>query len=216
MPKKTGTSISAAVADFLNSPEGKGSEISKISVNIISEKIFTDRHEYTVEIKSKNAHSGIRREISSFEIETSVNIVKNLLTLCGFKSFNVTNLTDNGFLTIKISAGEKDGLLIGKEGRNITALQYLLSAAVEKKLGRPSPVIIDVNGYMEKRIKILKQAARTLANESMEKKREVTTELLPSYERRIIHEEISSKFPSLKTFSVGRGQYKKVVITPLI
>jgi|GEM_PF-387564 len=216
MARKTGNSISAAVSEYLNSPEGTGADISRLSVNVISEKVFTGGYEYTVDISSRSTKSGPRRPVSDEEINSAKTILEDLLSLSGFRNFSVRQKEENGFIIFRIEAGAKDGLLIGKEGRNITALQYLLANAMEKKLGRPAPFIIDIDTYMEKRLQRLKVSARALCATAAAEKREMATELLPSYERKVIHEEISFNFPNLKTFSVGRGQYKKVIITPLI
>jgi spoIIIJ-associated protein len=132
-----------------------------------------------------------------------------------FENFTVNHCVENDMAIIKISAPNKDGLLIGKNGQNLLAIQYLLSIILDRKLKKHVPFAVNVDSYMEKRSAYLKGLARTLAERALHENSEAVTDYLPAYERKIIHEEISSMQP-LKTFSVGRGPYKKVVITALL
>ena len=132
-----------------------------------------------------------------------------------FHSFKINKTIENGALIFTISTPEKDGLLIGKNGQNIAALQYLMTNILDKKLKRHFPLILNVDRYREKRTATLKTLAQTYAERVTDSPGEVITEFLPAYERKIIHEELTS-CKNLKTFSLGKGPYKKMVITALL
>jgi spoIIIJ-associated protein len=72
-----------------------------------------------------------------------------------------------------------------------------------------------VDSYREKRVAYLKTMVRAMADRARGENTEVMTDFLPSYERKLIHEELAGD-SALKTFSVGKGSYKKVVITSLL
>ena len=204
--------VSGAVSRFMKK---NGCPLENVSANIISEKIFTDKKEYIVEMYKKNRGPGRPREVSGEEIDFTVNTLKKLLGLMNFSDFILEPKTENNSLIIKISAKNKDGLIIGKNGQNLLSIQYILSLAVDKELKKHIPVIVDVDAYRDKRTSYLKTLANTMAEKCAETNSEVISEFLPSYERKVIHEEIAS-FDNLKTISVGKGAYKKVVITPLL
>jgi len=127
---------------------------------------------------------------------------------------NIETIRQNGLTVIKIITADKDGLIIGKNGQNLASLQYFLSIVLNKKFRRQIPILLDVDSYINKRTSFLKNFVKTLANKVLESKTETMTDLLPSYERKIIHEEITTY--NLKSFSVGKGPYKKVVITAML
>jgi len=149
------------------------------------------------------------------DIEFAREIVAKLLSLMRFTGASITVKKEGDTVVLKVSAPGKDGLLIGKNGQNIMALQYLLSIALDKNLKRHAPIIIDIDCYRDKRASYLRSLAKTMAEKALLEPSEAITDFLPSYERKLLHEEIKG-FDGLKTFSVGKGSYKKVVITSLL
>jgi spoIIIJ-associated protein len=210
--RKTAPTVSAAVKEFL---QENNACLETLSANLVQEKIFTDKREYVVELSSRS-RDGSARPVPSFDEEVAYarSALEKLLDLMKFSGASVALLREDSSYILKISAGLKDGLIIGKNGQNLLALQYLISAALDKKFKRHIPVIIDVDSYREKRVAYLKSMARTMAEKARSENTEVITDFLPSYERKLIHEELTGG--GLKTFSVGKGSYKKVVITSLL
>lgn len=211
--RKTAATVSAAVKEFL---QENNAPLDSLSANLVQEKIFTDRKEYTVELYSKTrAPDSKPAPVLMENIEHAKTTLEKMLSLMKFTGTSVDIKEANGSYILKISAGLKDGLIIGKNGQNLIALQYLLSIAMDKEFHRHLPIIIDVDAYREKRVAYLKTMTRTMADRARAENTEVMTDLLPNYERKLIHEEITAE-TELKTFSIGRGSYKKVVITSLL
>jgi spoIIIJ-associated protein len=211
--RKTAATVSAAVKEFL---QENNSSLDSLSANLVQEKIFTDKKEYTVELYSKTRPAdGKPAPVAMEDIEHAKSVLEKMLSLMKFSGATVEIIQENSAYILKISAGAKDGLIIGKNGQNLLALQYLMSIAMDKKFHRHLPVIIDVDSYREKRVAYLKTMIRAMADRARDENTEVMTDFLPSYERKLIHEEISAG-SGLKTFSVGKGSYKKVVITSLL
>lgn len=210
--RKTAPTVSAAVMEFL---QESNNTLESISANLVAEKIFIDKKEYTVEFYVKNRPADSKPAAAAEDIEYAKSILLKLMQLMRFSNFTVDIKQEKDLYLLKISTNGKDGLIIGKNGQNLIALQYLLSIALDKKFHRHIPIIIDVDDYREKRVSYLKTLTRTMCDTALEGKTEVITDFLPSYERKLIHEEVSAN-NSLKTFSVGKGPYKKVVITALL
>ena len=202
--KKTAGTVSEAVKEFIGENDAT---LDSISVNLIREKIFTDKKEFTVELFKKHRSP----ENKSFtmeekDIEMAKSILDKLMSLMKFINYQITVHRENDLVILRISTQNKDGLLIGKNGQNLLAIQYLLSIILDRRLKRHVPVIVDVDAYREKRVAYLKNLCKTLAEKAKETNSEVITDFLPSYERKLIHEEITG-FDSLKTFSIISGAY---------
>ena len=106
---------------------------------------------------------------------------------------------------------DNDGLLIGKNGKNLKALSILTSQHLLNELGRNFKFIIDINSYKEKREKSLESLARRIAREVANTKVEAKLDSMNSYERRIVHEALS-KDRYVYTESIGEEPNRCVVI----
>jgi predicted RNA-binding protein Jag len=213
--KKTAGSVSQAVREYLDET---GESLESSSFNLVNEKIFIDKKEYTVECASRQPLiQGPRQPITPNEDDalSAKDIIAKLLTLMHFISYNIEIVRSGDSFILRVSTQGKNGLLIGKNGQNIIALQYLLSAALDKSLRRHAQIIIDVDSYLDKRAAYLRTVVKTMVDKAVASNCESITELLPSYERKLIHEAVKD-CGNVKTFSIGRGSYKKVVITPLL
>ena len=109
--------------------------------------------------------------------------------------------------------GDDLSVLIGRRGKTLGALQYITRLIVGKELKRPVSVMIDVEGYRERREQQLRRLARRMASQALEMSRTMSLEPMPAYERRIIHIELRDD-PQVETLSVGEGKRRKVTIIP--
>jgi spoIIIJ-associated protein len=116
---------------------------------------------------------------------------------------------------LKLSVnGSKMGILIGKRGQTLNALQYLLSVIYHKKFpGQDGRLLLDVENYREKREETLRTLALNLAKKAVRTQREVVLEPMTPQERRIIHTALQ-EHTSVTTYSQGSEPYRKVVIAP--
>jgi spoIIIJ-associated protein len=211
--RKTAPTVSQAVENFMKE---NSVPLENLSANLVGEKIFIDKREYTVECFKKNPASvWTQPEPSEADIEFARDIVAKLLSLMRFIGAAISVKKEAESVILKVSTSGKDGLLIGKNGQNIMAMQYILTIALDKNLKHHAPIIIDIDSYRDKRAAFLRSTVKTMAEKVLMEPSETITDFLPSYERKLLHEEING-FDGLKTFSVGRGSYKKVVITSLL
>ncbi len=109
--------------------------------------------------------------------------------------------------------GDDLGMLIGRRGEILAALQYLLRLIVAKQLGEGVDLVIDVQGHKRRREEQLRRMARRVAEQAVERQRVMTLEPMPPNERRIIHLELRDH-PAVRTESVGEGTHRKVTIIP--
>jgi len=115
-------------------------------------------------------------------------------------------------LTLDIT-GHDLGLLIGRRGETLRALQFILRQILSKEAGRWVPVVVDVESYLVRRRKTLQQLADRMADRVVFSSRKVTLEPMPAQERRIIHIQLRNH-EHVYTNSVGDGDRRKVVILP--
>ena len=110
-------------------------------------------------------------------------------------------------------SGDDLGILIGRRGETLTALQYITRLIVAKELEEPVAVVIDIEGYRARREQQLRRLARRMADQAIELGRTMVLEPMPANERRIIHIELR-EHPSVTTESIGEGPRRKVTIIP--
>ena len=115
-------------------------------------------------------------------------------------------------LLFTISGGES-GVLIGKRGQTLEAIQYLLEKIINKKSTNRIRVSVDVEGYLEKRKANLKQMASRMAEKAKRTKKPVTIGQLNAHDRRIVHIHLKDE-KGIRTQSVGDGYYRKLMIFP--
>ena len=109
--------------------------------------------------------------------------------------------------------GPEMGVVIGKHGATINALQYLVSLIVQKRAGERIRLVIDAEGYRSRREQALKEMARAYAQRVKETGHEAVLDALQSYERRIIHNSLTDD-PDVFTYSEGEEPDRRVVISP--
>lgn len=109
--------------------------------------------------------------------------------------------------------GDDLGILIGRRGQTLTALQYLVRTIVSHRLKLKVPLTIDVEGYRERRVESLQSLARHLADQVVSRREPLPLQPMTAYERRIIHLELADD-PGVTTHSIGTGDGRRVVIEP--
>jgi len=115
-------------------------------------------------------------------------------------------------LLINIRGGDLS-LLIGRKGETLAALQYITRLIVGKETGHSIAVVIDVQGYRARREQQLRQLAKRMATQAVERGRTMVLEPMSASERRIIHIELRDH-PDVITESTGEADQRKVTIIP--
>ncbi|MDR1960964.1 MAG: protein jag [Gracilibacteraceae bacterium] len=109
--------------------------------------------------------------------------------------------------------GQDIGILIGRRGDTLDALQFLTNLAVSRRTAARSRVLLDVAGYRKRREDALTGLARRLADKVKRTNIRVTLEPMSPHERRIIHTALQNEW-RLTTFSEGDEPNRRVVIAP--
>jgi len=109
--------------------------------------------------------------------------------------------------------GDKKGILIGKYGRTLDALQMLLTRMVQKEVKRPIRVILDVDDYRKRRTETLSKMALRLGEKAKRSGQPLTIGPFNAHDRRVIHMALKED-PLLRTESIGEGDTKKITIIP--
>jgi spoIIIJ-associated protein len=109
--------------------------------------------------------------------------------------------------------GDDLGVLIGRRGETLGALQYLLNLMVTRQLGEGNYFTVDIEGYRRRRERQLRTLAQRTAEQVKRTRRPVTLEPMPPNERRIIHLTLAED-RYVSTDSIGEGDDRKVSISP--
>ncbi len=117
---------------------------------------------------------------------------------------------NNDDLAVELS-GPDMGIVIGKRGETLDALQHLTSLVVNRGDLDFVKVSVDTENYREKRIKTLENLAKRLAAKVAKSGRKTSLEPMSAYERRIIHATLQNH-DTVTTYSIGQGVRRKVVI----
>jgi spoIIIJ-associated protein len=139
-------------------------------------------------------------------------IVADLLRLMRLSSqLHVTE--ERNTLIIDIETAGSDGLLIGKGGNTLSALEYVANRMLQRGSKKSPKIILDVSGYKRRRGDFLKSKALSLAEQVKAAKKQVTTEPMDATDRSIIHALLKSD-PAVETRSIGQGRVKSIVVAP--
>jgi spoIIIJ-associated protein len=109
--------------------------------------------------------------------------------------------------------GEDLGILIGRRGDTLRALQYLVRLMVSHRLKHWTNLVVDVENYVIRRRRTLESLADRVAEQVARTGRSQALEPMPPYERRVIHVTLR-QHPDVTTQSVGEGERRKVTIIP--
>lgn len=109
--------------------------------------------------------------------------------------------------------GDGSGLLIGKRGQNLDALQYILNKAIHHSANGHKMIVIDTEGYRKRREEALVALALRVGEKVQKTKKPVTVGHMNAHDRRIIHMAVQNN-ENLITKSRGEGEYRKILILP--
>jgi spoIIIJ-associated protein len=122
----------------------------------------------------------------------------------------------DGQILLNVFCGEDSNLLIGRKGQTLEALQTLVTRITARKFpeaGGPVRILVDIEGYRERRRTNLVDMALRVAGEVRESGEEAALEPLNSYERYLVHSALKDE-PGIATRSEGDGTVKQIVISP--
>jgi spoIIIJ-associated protein len=151
-------------------------------------------------------------------MELATATVEELLERMGVQAQVDTSIADQednrGRRPVLVNITGSDlSILIGRQTETLNALQYITTLIVGKELGRAVSLVVDVEGYRQRREQQLRQLARRMADQAIKTGRRQVLEPMPANERRIIHMELR-EIPEVETESVGEDPRRKVTILP--
>lgn len=138
--------------------------------------------------------------------------IENLLKMMNIK-VTVEVIEDDDSYKVSVY-GDKVGSLIGRRGKTLYDLQYLLNNVIRRQFSsNKKRVLLDIENYREKRQQTLIRLAENVAKKVIGSGREISLEPMNPQERRVIHVALKD-YPEIVTYSKGEEPYRKIVIAP--
>lgn len=183
------------------------------------EEIVEDSEEQVDELVDEAAEDAAGDDAISEEeldqiADTAIAALEDIL-----KYFNLGEVTideyegDEGELILDIT-GDDLAVLIGRHGKTLDALQFLISSITSRQIGYRYPVVVDVEGYKNRQREKLESLAHSAAKRALSQGRSIKLRPMTPYERRIIHMALRDN-DQVDTGSQGEGAARHVVITPI-
>ncbi|HSD11706.1 MAG TPA: RNA-binding cell elongation regulator Jag/EloR [Candidatus Binatia bacterium] len=145
--------------------------------------------------------------------EDAARVLRELLALMDVPAqVEATPADEAGQVVLHVTS-EAGGLLIGRRGQTLDALEYLVNRIVGRQDERGGRIVVDAEGYRERRSREVREMAIRLAARVRQTARAQSLDPLSPRERRIVHLALSGD-TSVSTRSVGEGQLRRVVISP--
>ena len=197
------------------------------AIELALKELDVDRDEAEVEILSrgKSGFLGIGAELARVRVTKisgggnaaalATDTVSKILQAAGVnvsRTLRAAHDPEVGGPIIDLT-GEASGLLIGRRGQTLQALQFLVNLIVRKELGENVRVLLDVERYRQRRETSLRDMATKVAARVAQTNRSITLEPMPPADRRIVHTTLTDH-PGVTTESTGVGDGRKVTISP--
>lgn len=161
--------------------------------------------------------SPVESELSDEDLDqvadTAVEALRTTLGFFGIEEPTVEEYEgDDGEIILDVVGGDL-GLLIGRHGRTLDALQAAVGAVTTRKLGFRYPVVVDVEGYRHRRRQKIEDMARKAADRAARQHGAVRMRPMTAYERRVVHITLRNDNRVI-TASEGSDPFRQVVISP--
>ena len=171
----------------------------------------TEKEEKPVKAEETKREETVLAEVQEGTVAAVEEFLKNTLAAMEMEVEITSEIDADGALSINMK-GEHMGILIGKRGQTLDALQYLANRVANKHQDGYVRVKLDTENYRARREETLKHLAKNIAHKVKRTRRPVALEPMNPYERRIIHSALQSD-PYVTTHSEGEEPYRKVVVT---
>jgi spoIIIJ-associated protein len=175
----------------------------KVTLKTSSEPEEEEEEEQEPETKKEEPQEG--------DVDFAQRTLEEILALIPLEA-TVTASRGDGRITLRVQ-GDRSGLLIGRKGKTLDALQFLVNKIVSKALDRKIDVVIDSENYRRRREDSLTQMALKMGDKAKRINKPVTTNPMNPHDRRLIHLALKDD-AQLETRSRGEGLLKRVVIIP--
>jgi len=215
---KTEASESESIKSFVDEAFGEETRIDEPPVNV-KERSESDS-EPSSKPRTKSSKSSSKP--SSYQAPVPVDVSKESIAL-GIESLQrmadlitddakVTAEAKKDRLTLHIEGGNA-GILIGRKGQTLDAMQFLTDKIINRKSEARVRVKVDIEGYMETRKSNLRHLAFKMADKAKKTGRPATINQMSAQDRRIVHLALKDD-NKVRTQSMGDGYYRRLVIFP--
>lgn len=142
--------------------------------------------------------------------EKAIAHIRAILEILSIEA-GITSELRNGIIFVRVASKDAAALLIGRDGQNLDALQYLVNRMI-MRVGREAPmVVVDVEDYLLRQFEKLENLARRAAARARESGNEIELDPMPSIERKYMHQYLST-MEGIRTFSRGDEPERYLVI----
>ncbi|WP_128895601.1 RNA-binding cell elongation regulator Jag/EloR [Longirhabdus pacifica] len=196
----SGKSIEKAIENGLKQ---LGTTKNKVNIHVVEQPSkgflgLIGSKEAKVELKLKDpieeAKTFIHDAIHAMDLDVKVNVIQK----DGMLYFNLT--------------GSELGILIGKRGQTLDALQYLVKIIANRYSDKYIKIVVDAEEFRARRKKTLEKLSLRLADKVMKQKRDVMLEPMNPHERKIIHAQLQDH-KYVRTYSKGEEPNRRIIIT---
>jgi spoIIIJ-associated protein len=198
---------------------GSAGRMAKVRVWVREGAVISDDELDDEEVEteaSNNAASYEPEELTDEQLDAiadaGVATIQELMATLGIEAAVEEYEGDEGEIILDI-VGDELGILIGRHGRTLDALQVLVSAITNRRLDHRYPVVVDVSGYRHRRRLKLEEIARRAADRAARQHRPVALRPMTSFERRVVHMVLRDD-RRVTTESEGEDPRRMVVVRP--
>jgi len=198
---------------------GLGAEEARVQISVIEPKVVEEPVK-KIRVEVEEEEKVEEPEAPSLEKDfqqTAKRSLEELVTRMGIRAQVVIRRKvdeEEELPTVVLDiVGDDLGILIGRRGETLAALQYITRLVVGRKTRRWHPLVVDVEQYKVRRERSLRRLAERMAERVSFSQQTVALEAMPAYERRIVHLALRD-YPTVTTKSVGEGDQRKVTIIP--
>jgi spoIIIJ-associated protein len=202
---------------------GLGTRMARVRLTVkdlpVVEEEWAEAEEEAVISEALGEDDEFTEDDDSYELFIAQKVINELLDKMGVKAKVSARFgePDEGRTRVPILVdltGSDLGILIGKKAETLNALQYVAGLIIGKQLERSVMLVIDVEGYRQRRLLQVCQMARNMAEQAVVTGRKQILEPMSASERRIVHMELRED-PRVTTESTGEDPHRKVNIIPV-
>ncbi len=186
------------------------------------EKKQEKKAEKKPEPKKQEAKAPVKEEVKAEEPELAetnlygktAEYIETIVKALGMTECSITERSNDEEISFELDCGDDYGIIIGKRGETLDAIQYLARMVANKGNSNYKRVSINVGNYRAKREETLRILARKTAAKAVRQGRNISLEPMNPYERRIIHTAVQ-EVEGATSHSIGSNLDRRVVITPV-
>ena len=156
----------------------------------------------TVHFTISNLNEEIQDYLKEFSIYTQVS----------FDTIKIRNTEK--YIYVELEGVSDPGFFIGKDGRFLQSLQYILSQTFSNKDPRNRAVILDIEGYVERQEQILVKKIKQQVSLAVKTNKSITLDPMSASQRRVVHQALKG-IKEVKTMTLGDGTLKRIVLNPV-